>query len=506
MASTKKPNPSTPSGDIAAMERPWNTMATLLQGQAAVRAGGEQFLPRFSSEPEASYKYRLLTSKYVNIIGDISENLIMRAFAKEVSLVASSAQEQLRSLAENDIDGEGNAMNVVARQFFSDGVNFGLGLLLISAPKLPKSYEGKILTVADEKQLGLRPMWHVLEPQRLIALRSDIIGGREEFTHVRFWGNTVEADGFEEVLKERIVVYNRAKLEDGSYGPVTWEVWVKKKPANSYSHDWVNEESGALSVSSIPLVPFITGRRKGWTVTLPLQGAADLQLSHYTQESELQNVKMLSGFPVFVGEGIEPPKGKDGLAQPIPIGPGSVLWAPPTSDGRPTSWKLIEPTAASVRQMADDVERTERQLRELGRNPLTAASGNLTVITTAFAAQKGNAAVQAWSLGLKDALERALQITAEWLGDEKSNPEVQVNSDLSADMLGEDSMKDLNAARKNKDISQSTWWREAKRRGLLSEDFNAETEKELLLEENPDPDGIEDLEAAQTPEFENVDE
>lgn len=101
----------------------------------------------------------------------------------------------------------------------------------------------------------------------------------------------------------------------------------------------------------------------------------------------------------------------------VPVGPKSVLFAPPAGDGTHGEWDFIEPSAASLTFLAKDVEATEKQLRELGRQPLTAQTGNLTVVTTDFAAQKGNSAIQAWCLNLKDALEEALRLTCLWLGD-----------------------------------------------------------------------------------------
>jgi hypothetical protein len=78
----------------------------------------------------------------------------------------------------------------------------------------------------------------------------------------------------------------------------------------------------------------------------------------------------------------------------------------------------IEPDATSLKFLAEEIEKTIQQMRELGRQPLTAQTGNLTVVTTQFAAQKGNSAIQAWALNLKDAMENALRYTAMWLKEE----------------------------------------------------------------------------------------
>lgn len=207
------------------------------------------------------------------------------------------------------------------------------------------------------------------------------------------------------------------------------------------------------------------------------------------------------------GEGVElvqPNVGADQKPLPVPVGPKSVLYAPPFS-GESTShgeWTFIEPTAASLKFLADDVKRTEDQLRELGRQPLTAQTGNLTVVTTAFAAQKGNSAVQAWALNLKDALEQAFVFTAKWLRiDEASAPSVKVFSDFDIglnDDKGPETLTNMRSSGPNgqPDISQRTLWSEMQRRGVLAGDFDADKEEQAILDEMPDDDSDEDLGAA----------
>lgn len=116
---------------------------------------------------------------------------------------------------------------------------------------------------------------------------------------------------------------------------------------------------------------------------------------------------------MLTGNGITPPVDEKGNTVMAPIGPSVVLYAPPNTDGgQHGEWKFIEPNASPLKFLAEEIGKTEQQLRELGRQPLTAQTGNLTVVTTAFAAQKGNSAVQAWALNLKDCLEQALAYTS----------------------------------------------------------------------------------------------
>ena len=109
------------------------------------------------------------------------------------------------------------------------------------------------------------------------------------------------------------------------------------------------------------------------------------------------------------------------------------------------------------------------------------------MVTTAFAAQKGNSAIQAWALNLKDALEQAFVLTAAWLN-EATSPTVRVFTDFALDMGDDKGPATLMEMRKNGDLSRETLWEEAQRRNILSADFDAEEELDRLDGELPDPD------------------
>ena len=128
-----------------------------------------------------------------------------------------------------------------------------------------------------------------------------------------------------------------------------------------------------------------------------------------------------------------------------------------------------------------------QQLREVGRQPLTASSSNITVITAAVAAGKAKSAVKAWAYKAKDTLENALLITAMWMNTEY-DPTVHVFAEFDDWMEGED-LDTLDSARERGDLSHETYCEEMQRRGVLSSNFTIERERKRLLTEIPS-DGV----------------
>jgi hypothetical protein len=485
--------PDTPSSDHRAMLPYWDMVETILGGSAAMRMAGKKYLPKFPNETEADYKFRVETAKFTNIYRDIVENLAAKPFSKEVAVVDGTASTTVQETAE-DIDGQGNNLNVFAGRVFFTGINDAVTWIFIDKPPVPEG-----ASRALEREIGARPYWVHVPAKRMLAVYSDVINGKEEFVHARIYEPETVRSGFGERTIKRVRVLNREPLEGGGYGPATWEVFEERDNANRSDREWVSIADGVIAIGVIAIVPFVTGRRKegSWQFFPPMQDAAYLQVEHYQQETNLKALKEQACFPMLAGNGVTPPMDGDkpGI---VPVGPKTVLFAPPNSDGAHGAWQFIEPSAQSLRFLSDDIKATEQQLRELGRQPLTAQTGNLTVVTTAFAAQKGNSAIQAWALNLKDALEQAFILTCRWLGD-TSEPEVTVHTDFAIEMESERAPEFLLAMRKEREISRKALIIEAKRRDFLSPEYDEEADLEAILAESTGEDTDADINASMTP-------
>jgi hypothetical protein len=241
------------------------------------------------------------------------------------------------------------------------------------------------------------------------------------------------------------------------------------------------------------MVPFATGRRdgSGYRYLPSMQDAADLQIELYQQESALKFAKILAAYPMLSGNGVKPEKDENGNIKQISVGPTKVLYAPPDGAGNSGSWSYVEPAATSLTFLAGDIKETKQDLRELGRQPLTAQT-NTTVINSAMAASKAKSAVGAWAIGLKDALENAMKITALWLKLDGQEPDVNVYTEFDNFLDGDGGLEHLRSLRENGDLSQKTLHAETKRRGVLSSEFTHDDEIKNILAEIPGDDFGED--------------
>lgn len=486
--------PINKSSDYLAMQAYWAMIDVILGGAEAIRAEGEKYLPRFQNEgitENASgrrydpYEERRKSAPFTNIYEDISRNLSSKPFAKELNL-DTGTPAVYQKLAE-DIDGEGNNLHVFAQDVFAFGIDYAITWILIEFTKATPREDGQPLSKAEEQAQGLRPYWVHIHATRLLAVYSDFIEGEEIIVHARIDEPTMKLDGYIERVVKRVRVINRPPIafdaagKPTAYGPAVWALFEEVIDPVANTAAWVMIDQGAYTIGIIPLVPFMTGRRhpSTWRFDPPLRGLAYMQIQEYQQESNLKTVMELTCFPMLSGDGVTPPDDANGGK--IPVGPRAVLYGGSSVDGRPGSWKFIEPSAASIKTLQDKLEKTQNDMRDLGYQPLTMQ--NLTVITTGQVAVKANSAVQAWAIKFKDALEQAWKITAMWIN-RPDEPEVMVFQDFNVGLDNGQAWTAVMDMRKNNDLSHEGVIDSAIRFGYLKDGFDVEKNDQELADES----------------------
>jgi len=468
------------SKDSAAMVEYWDLTDAIVDGIGALRAEGPKYLPKFADKDDESYKSRLKQTKLTNIYRDTVEGLASKPFEEECSLGEDDQKEppeQLLEFAEN-VDGSGNNLTIFSAATFFNGINSAIDWIFVDMPKADPT----IRSVADANRAGLRPYWSHVLGRNILDVQSAVIGGNEILTFIK-------------ILEPGSPDHIRVFVRDPN-GVISWSLYEKRDQWRDYELGGRTQfhpiDEGTMTIDVIPLVPFATGRRDGrsWRYFPAMRDAADLQIELYQQESALKWIKTLSAYPMLSGNGVKADVDEQGKPKKLAIGPARVLYAPPNGDGQHGEWLYVQPNADVLTFLANDVQNTIKELRELGRQPLTAQSGNLTVITTAVAAGKSKSAVKAWALNLKNALENALLITCNFMAIKIDDYDAVVNvyTEFDEFLDGKD-LDALAAARKNGDLSQETYWEELRRRSVLQADFDPEIERERLLAETPG-DGV----------------
>ena len=463
------------SPDIETMVPYWDKVTAILDGKDAIQAGGIDYLPQFPDETDKDYEFRLKTAKFTNIYRDVVEGLATKPFQDEISLITSGSDELPKEVTDfiEDVDGCGNNLTTFAALTFFNGINYAIDWIFVDYPTVVNP-EG--ISVADAKRLNLKPYWRHILGKNVLDVHTKMVGSKEIITYFR-----CQEPGFgDEPIRVR--EFRRSDIDDKVY----WTLYVQVFNEETKKDEFVIENQGIMSINFIPVIPFTTGRRDGQSFKFhpAMKDAADLQITLYQNESALEYIKILACYPMLATDGIKPKIGPDGQPSKIGVGPGRVLYGIPQENGNGGTWKYVEPNANSLEFLQKNIDKTKNDLRELGRQPLTALSTQLTTVTTSIAAGKAKSAVTAWALGLKDALENALAVTMKWMNKDYE-PEVNVYTGFDNVLDDGSDLEELGKAKERGDISLETYWEELKRRKVLSPEFNAERERKRLLEDIP---------------------
>ena len=476
-----KIDPSNPSSDHAKIVDFLNMVDSIMGGTKTMREAGEAYLPKFEAEDKQSYDRRLEHSKFTNIFSDIVDSLCKRPFREQVKI--SDETDNIFKEYSADVDGKGNSLHSFAYQLYKSALTDDVTWIFVDyTPGIPEG-----ISLAEEKELGARPLWRHYESSDVIAVYSDVVNGQERFTEVRLRESEVIRRNFKEKIVEKIRVFRH---EEWMEYP-TWEVWRKvEKKANQQTYsEWVLDiPPTEMMVDCIPIIPVIFGTREGcsWRIKPPLRDAAYLQVELYQQENALKNIKTYTAFPMLSASGVQPEPDGGGGTKDVVVGPNTILYAPPGEVGQtPGKWSFIEPNGNSLEFLLKDIKETIKELRELGRQPLTVQSENLTVVTTAVAADKRNSAIQTWARLLEMALVNAFYITAKWLNIEEPTVGVTIYNDFDLGFGDDDTFKYLIelAIGEYPMISREALLEEAKRRGLVSPSYNIQADLDRLMED-----------------------
>lgn len=477
-----------PSKDVTAMSKYWTMVDDLVLGEEAVKDKRDTYLPKFPDEEVKDYDFRLSCGVFTNVYRDILESLSAKPFEQEVSLITSdniTVPPQLETFIEN-VDGAGNNLTGFAAEVFFRGINSAVHWIFVDYPVV----EG-VRTLADEKRANIQPYWSHILASNMLEVQSKMIGGKQMITRFRY-------------MEPGDV--NRIRVMDHDTGELpTWAIYEEIRKPNTTTVTWELVDKGTFTIGVIPVVPFMTGRRMGnrWYWQPMMRDAANAQVHLYREETALEYAKVMGAHMMLAGNGVKPELDAAKNPKPISIRPAGVLYAPPNSDGTSGSWSFIGPPADLLNFLSGDIEKRMQMLRELGRQPLTAQTPGLTVVTTAFAAGKARSAVAMCALNLKNALENAFVLTCMWLNINKDQYDPQVFVYTDFDKFTDDkSLTALRDARKDRDISQETYLGELKRRNVLSPDIVVEDEIIRVASELPG-DGENEFETIPNPTEQN---
>ncbi|WP_148716480.1 DUF4055 domain-containing protein [Chitinolyticbacter meiyuanensis] len=458
-------DPSQASQAVLAMREDWAIVDALMGGTKAMRAAGTQFLPKWPKEEDDAYRCRLSVSTLLPAYSETVQNMTGRVFAEPIQL-GEDVPEQIAGYAQN-IDSQGDNLQVWAQRVFSIGLSHGLCYVLVDyASTVNEDGEPTIRNRAEEIAAGVRPYVVLVGPKQVIGWKSASQNGTEVLTQFRYMECVDEPDP-ENVFATTQVEQIRV-LEPGS-----WATYRKTKGAGGRD-EWTLHQEGTTSLDYIPLATFYTKRTGFMTATPPLMELAHLNIKHWQSQSDQDNILHVARVPLLALIGVEDTNFE------LQIGTSQATKIPKDGD-----MKFVEHTGKAIEAGRDALSDLVDDMRVAGAKLLQKEKQ-----ATKTAAQAEEEAAQEMSPletmagQLEDFLDQVLQYMADWLGVDEGG-HVEVNGNFMPDFVPEVSIPALVQLTNAGKISDETMFNELQRRGILSPDIDWQSESERIAMQGP---------------------
>ena len=463
-----------------------------------MRNAGEEYLIQHTGEVGDRYKNRLAQATLWNQLEITLGGWVGRPFRDPLKLNEDVPEEIIK--LSDDIDRIGTNMDTFARAWFKSGVSKAFCHVLIEQPQVTQREDGANLSKADTAKQGIRPYWTLIEPDEIIAARSKVIAGQEVYTHVRIHEVTLEEDPedeFAEIWVERIRVYDRKN------GKVTVTVYKRDTSKDTDKMEgWPMEGQPIdLGIDVIPMITFYADRQGFLLGKSPLQDLAELNKRHWNSQSDQDNILTIARFPILAASGVvsidgsdslsgDPQAGRDfsGKSKGTVIGPFNVL----VSEEVGSKYYYVEHKGAAIKAGQESLELLEAKMAAYGSEFLKKSPDRQTATARAMDSQESVSPLQAITLNFIDAMQSALALTAKWMSlstDSKKVDEkfhggtVTLVTDFGPEDASGVDQALLTSMQQAGVISGKQMRKEAKRRGVLADDFDEEANKKELAAE-----------------------
>lgn len=442
------------SPKIESMAGCWPMISALLGGTAAMRLAGKTYLPRWPNEEDGFYQNRLSTATLFPAFSRTVEVLSGKPFSRPVTWDEKIVPARIRDMFP-DVDLQGTNLHSFLADICEEAMAYGLCGILVEHPPTKTG-----LTVAQERQQGLRPYLVKVAATSLLDYDSERVNGQETFTLLRFLEVVSERDPDNEFIVkdiEQVRVLN----------PGRWRIYREKLNPVTSTLEWQLHEEGSTSLQKITFVPVYGDKRGFMNGRPPLAELAWLNVEHWQSRSDQQTILHVARVPVLFGK-------KLGDA-PISVGAASAIM----SEEDDADLRYVEHTGKAIEAGRTDILDLEEKMRQIGAELLVIKPGHRTVVQTLADNEAGTSALQRMVCDLTDAARLALQYLAEWTG-ESDGGHVTIFSDFGATTLAEASADFLVGMHKERALSDETLFNEIQRRGLISSELRWADEQERI--------------------------
>lgn len=447
-----EPTITHPDYDATAPER--QLYCDVLKGTIAMR--NKNYLPKFPLENDESYGYRLMLARAFNVVGKTLATFCGLVFRKPI-MFGEDVPTQIRELSEN-IDNQGNHLDIFARQVFEDSYD-GWAVILTDSPAV------RVHDLAEQQQLGLRPyltgykaadvpLWDYQINQLTKKRELSLIVLREH--------RTVRRGVF---LRETLEQYRVFQMIDGR---VYWQLWEEQKNNSDGKTKLVQIVNDTL-LPEFDMIPIAIIGKLG--ARPPMAELAYSNLDHTRTYSDYKSILHKTCVPVPFTTGLDAAEAGKAIA-------GDMMWCLPQG-GTFQFAEVAGGSIAAVRACLEDlkIEMSWLGLQMLAPQPKNGSQATATEVISDTIQDTSELQVRATQL--KDALELSLMHIAKYMKLAKGGS-LELGCSWDQMLLSNDEINTLSGLVAEGHYSLESLLWQLEKGGKLPPDITAERELERI--------------------------
>jgi len=441
------------------MKSRWDACEAAAEGEHAIHAARETYLPKLTEEGDQEYNLRLKMTPFFNATWRTIAGMKGMLFRKPPKVEAPSALEELLK----NVDAAGTDMLTLANEVVAEALKLGRIGLLVDYPTAPEG-----LTLADAKQQGLRPMISVYKAVSIYNWKETTINGLRQLTHIRLVEETEVQDSDDEFTVKTEKRYRVLDLEQGDYRQRLFKIAEDGNP------ELISEVFPMMGGRRMAFIPFavIGVDHLGIEVEAPpLIDLVTTNLHHYLQATSYERGCFFSGLPTMFISGMSDADGEIAIGGPI----ANAL-------GNPAAKAYYVEVSSKFEALRTNLEDKKREMAVLGARMLEGGKtgGNTEAAETVARRQSGEESVlAAIAFTVSEGLTQALKWLAEWAG-VTGEVRYQLNRDFLPMPMTAGELSALVSAWQNGAISQQTLFNNLKQGEIISDEDTLEDEQERI--------------------------
>jgi transposase len=317
-----------PAPELAKHHKRWAKNRAFIEGEDAVKAQGQEFLPPVRVDDSAAeYDFHKLRTNFYPAAHKIAKGVSGLIFRKKAQLNSSSARIQALSQL---ISPTGQSLDDLGEELIGETLITNFTGLLVDHPDEAAFVN---LSAANAEQLGFFPTMALYRGESILEVRYGFVNFVRAINYVRL----LEDDGHRvrELLLNASGIYEvHVHTDDGNFAFDTAP--TVSVPKRSGKH--------------LTAIPFqnISDNDKVCPQPSPIVASVDLNLQHYVASGTMAQIVHLTSAPVLTVTGFDPgqdDKGED-KEFTFPMSPGSVISL--KDPDIKFDWFIFDPKGASI--------------------------------------------------------------------------------------------------------------------------------------------------------------